>query len=179
VSDPVRDAESCRKCGGEIRGEACGRCGLRKGAMASWVARNDEEASPSAVAGWAKVQQHWTDDAAHEAFMAVIASDRAFAWASRQYRAAAGEREGDPRPAAMQARLTKMAEAVVFSSASRKPPERRPYRAALLVLLIGALLLGAGAIYAKMSSATAPRAPRGTGGPSLLVPEAEPRPPRR
>ncbi|MEZ4368654.1 MAG: hypothetical protein R2939_20615 [Kofleriaceae bacterium] len=158
----------CPKCGGEVRGEGCVRCGLGRAAMAGYRERADDGVAPELVAAWARVEAGWADDALHEDLVGAASSAQALAWAARKYRQAAAARPDDGRAASMQQRLALLAETKAMLTRAPSAPTRR-YRGVVVIVVLGVVILTAGAMIARITAA--PRqvpSPERPGQPALL-----------
>jgi hypothetical protein len=151
----------CPKCGaGRTDGPACRKCGLSVDRWESFA--STLEAVPDALgAAWEATLAQWSDPAAHEEVMRLVAQHDAFAWAANRYRTKAG----DPIADKQLERIRKSAEITMMSSAFARPkdPAKNPYRATVAMLVTLVLLIAAGLVYAMFSR-------RGNEPPAYLPP---------
>lgn len=172
---------ACAKCGAALGAEAsaCARCGLARDRMAAYAASADEAVPAEVRAAWTAATAAWGEPARHETFLRVATDARAFAWAARQYRQASADRPADPTAAAMLQRLARTAEVVTLAGGGGKVRPRAPYRGAMLLLALGAIILVIGALFIRRiapgrsgRSAAGSAASPGSAAPApgLLVP---------
>jgi uncharacterized Zn finger protein (UPF0148 family) len=144
---PADDAPLCPKCGALRRGEAaCPGCGLAASRMAAFTDAR-EAAVPAPVRdAWDRVTAHWSDSAAHDELLQLVATHNCYAWAAGRYRTrrdAVAQRQLD--------RLRRTAEATLFASASaRSDANSAPYRASRSVLAILIVAIVVGLLYATV-----------------------------
>lgn len=156
---------------------ACPGCGLAVARMPSYSASRAAEVPPELAASWEALAAVWDDQARHDAFIRLVATHGAFAWAAGKYQDACRQRAGDRVAARQLERVRRTAEAAMLASAAVRAVERPPYRSATAVLIMLVVALGAGTLYTRFlrgarpaASAepvrTAPAAPSlGAGGP--------------
>jgi hypothetical protein len=123
--------------------------------MADFARDREASVPPEVAAAWAKVDAAWSDAAAHDRFVELVAATTSYPWAAQRYREALRLRPDDPVAGEQLARLAKMAEATLFAGAARRPSKApMPYRGALVLLaaLIFLILLGLG--YAVLTTHT-------------------------
>ncbi|MEO8843166.1 MAG: hypothetical protein ABI591_11495 [Kofleriaceae bacterium] len=109
---------------------------------------------PPAVvtAAWDEVIAHWDEPARHDTLLGLVVANNCFAWAAGRYKAKAG----DPIADKNLERLRKAATVTMMATAAPRPDESKvPYRNAMLVLIVLAILMGVGVIYAKFRDKTA------------------------
>lgn len=97
---------------------------------------------PEAVtAAWHAVEEAWSEQPRHDAFLALVSQHNCFAYAAARYR----ERAGDDIADRMQDRVRRAATATMFATASRRDDATpRSYRLSvgLLVFLVIAVFAG-------------------------------------
>ena len=144
----------CPKCDDDQpAAPACRSCGLLADRMADFARDRDAHVPPEVAAAWQRVGDHWSDDAAHEAFVRAVTAAMAYPWAALRYRDALRLRPDDAVAAAQLARLARMAEATLMASASRKPEAKaRPYRAAVAMLIAILVLAVIAVAYAVVTT---------------------------
>lgn len=146
-------AMTCPKCGDEQpSAAACRICGLLATRMADFERDRDVQVPAEVTAAWTALDATWTDVAAHDRFIKIVASAMAYPWAAKRYRDALRIRPDDPVAAEQLARLARMAEATLFATASRKAPKKpKAYRGAIALLAIMLLLIVVGVGYAILT----------------------------
>jgi hypothetical protein len=159
IADPVGTLPrvpgdmTCPKCGdAQPRAVACRRCGLLSERMAEFARDRVLEAPEAVRAAWDALDARWGEATAHEAFVQLVATSTAYAWAAQQYRDAQRARPDDPRPAEQLTRLARMAEATLRATATPKVAStERPYKNAMMVLGLLVFLLVIGLVYAVVT----------------------------
>lgn len=148
------DAMTCPKCGDvQPRRAACRSCGLAAERMGDFAHNRDAGVSPEVAAAWDHAKAHWSDDDAHERVIRVAAAALAYPWVAQRYREALRLRPDDARAAEQLARVARMAEATLLSSATRRPvAQAKPFRGTLALLAGLVLLVAIGAVYATISA---------------------------
>lgn len=112
--------------------------------------------SEAVSAAWDKVIEDWTNQARHDAFMALVVEHKELKFAATKYR----EKKGDPIADAQLGKVTSAAMAtmlVVERSRKEKDPAA-PYKRALIWLLVLAVMLVFGMIAAKLLAHPHPQA---------------------
>jgi hypothetical protein len=165
---------TCPKCGSyQAIAVACRKCGLTTTLMPKFR-EQDSAQQPSAVTtAWIAAELNWTDPGRHEKFVAAVVEANAFAYAARQYRAAAIKRPDDAIAATQIERLRKMAEAALKATAVQRPDKGpMPFKGATMVLIACIVAVVFGLVYAMISKKTkdgeltpVPRQPAPTRGP--------------
>lgn len=112
--------------------------------------------SEAVSAAWDKVLEDWTNQARHDAFMALVVEHKELKFAATKYR----EKKGDPIADAQLGKVTSAAMATMLvSSSSRKEKDpAAPYKRALIWLLVLAVMLVFGMIAAKLLAHPHPQA---------------------
>ncbi len=182
VNEPDRHM-CCPKCEtSQAAGASCRRCGLLAERFAMFAG---EGAAGTADAGlraaWAECVARWDEPSVHDAFAERVVATEAYAFAARNYRAAARARPDDEIAAERLARVRRMAEAAVLSAGPRNRRargERQPLRGAAWVLVVCVFLAIAGVVYATVQDGAGPGRdrpqPPGAAGPDQPI---EPPPP--
>lgn len=140
----------CPKCGAEraAAATACGKCGLAVERWDGFAASRDTSIPEALTAAWERAVASWSDVAAHEEVMRLVAQHDAYAWAATRYRT----RAGDPIADKLLARIRKAVEITMMSGAQARAKESaRPYRGTTLMLVTFVLLIVAGLVYAMFS----------------------------
>jgi hypothetical protein len=111
-------------------------------------------AAPDVVtAAWERTVEQWDDPSRHEALLAVVVEQSAFAWAAARYK----ERGDDPVAKARLERIRKAATATMMATATvRETEESSPYKKTLLWLLIMVVMLALGLVFARIVVGNAP-----------------------
>ncbi len=165
---------ACPKCGGALTATtaatACPRCGLARERMADFAQRADAAVPVVVQAAWANVETAWHDRERHEALLRAVTEARAFAWAARQYRQAGAARPADATSAAMLQRLARTAEVVTLSGGRGKVGKRAPYRGAMLLIALGAIILVIGALFIRRMTPAGNRAAGSAAAPVERAP---------
>lgn len=145
--------ERCPKCGTAQRGEtACRSCGLAADRMAGYAAVRDAKVSPAVLAAWTHAEDHWTDEAAHDAVWKLVAATGAYGWAAGRYRAASLERPDDPIAKVRLAAISRAAEATMVATAGVRRHGKPAYRGASGILALLILMAIIGLAYAFIRS---------------------------
>lgn len=141
----------CPKCGAERSptATACGKCGLSVDRWDGFAAARDTDIPEALTAAWERALASWSDPAAHEEVMRLVAQHDAYAWAATRYRT----RAGDPIAEKLLARIRKAVEITMMAGALSRAKETtaRPYRGTTLMLVTLVLLIVAGLVYAMVA----------------------------
>jgi len=144
---------SCPKCGSlQAIAVACRKCGLTTTLMPKFREQDSASQPEPVTRAWIACELDWNDPAKHEKFTAAVVEHNAFAYAARQYRAAAAKRADDPTALAQIERLGKMAEAALKATAALRPEKStNPYKGTTILLVACVVALVFGLIYAVIS----------------------------
>jgi hypothetical protein len=120
--------------------------------MAAYAAAREAAVSDAVRVAWERAVAEWNDSARHDAFLQVVASHGAYAWAAGRYRDAGRARAGDVIGPRQLDRLRRAAEATLLASAGARPdPRTTPYRATMTILAMMVVAIIAGLLYAVVS----------------------------
>lgn len=134
----VRLATACPKCQRErVPGEdACARCGLL---VARWEGfAVAEPTHPALEAPWQKLEQSWTDDAAHGAFLELAATVEGLDVAAAKYRRRKLADPSDERAERGVQRAVTMAQTLYVAKAKAERPPRAP----VILKIVGTMFAG-------------------------------------
>lgn len=134
----VRVATACPKCQRErVPGaEACSRCGLL---VARWEGFAVEEPThPLLEEPWQKLEQSWTDDAVHSAFLELAATVDGLDVAAAKYRRRVLAAPDDLRAERGVARAVTMAQTLYVARAQAERPPRTP----VILKIVGTMFAG-------------------------------------
>lgn len=106
-----------------------------------------EPGAPSEEQAWASVLASWADEAVHRAYLARFTDLEGFALAGGRYRAVLAERPQDAVALRMRDELVKKATIVGLATLPRTKPPETP-AAVRRIVMVGALVLGAAAVWA-------------------------------
>lgn len=148
---------TCPKCGAvQALAVACRKCGLTATLMPKFREQDAASQPEPVTAAWIAAELDWQDRGKHEKFAAAVVEHKAFAFAARQYRAAAARRPGDTIAPAQIERLGKMAEAALKATAVARPEKAtNPYKGTTVLLVACVIAVVFGLIYAVVSRRTA------------------------
>lgn len=166
---------TCPKCGSyQAIAVACRKCGLTTTLMPKFREQDTDQQPPAVTTAWIAVELNWTDPGRHEKFVAAVVDASAFAYAARQYRAAAARRPDDTIAPAQIEKLRKMAEATLKATAVQRPEKApMPFKGAAMLLAACIVAVIFGLVYAMISKKAnkdgeltpVPRQPAPTRGP--------------
>ena len=151
----MRVATSCPKCQRErVPGEdACARCGLL---VARWEGFAVEEpAHPALEEPWQKLEQSWSDDAAHSAFLELAATVEGLDVAAAQYRRRKLADVTDARAERGLQRAVTMAQTLYVAKAQAERPPRAPVILKIVGTMFAGLILLA-AVYVVIVTVSRP-----------------------
>ena len=134
----VRLATACPKCQRErVPGQdACARCGLL---VARWEGFAVEEPThPALEVPWQKLEQSWSDDAAHTAFLELAATVEGLDVAAARYRRRTLADPADERAARGVQRAVTMAQTLYVAKAQAERPPRAP----VILKIVGTMFAG-------------------------------------
>lgn len=146
---PASDVPMCPKCGAPHADEttACASCGLAADRMAAYTDARDAAVPMPVRDAWTRATESWSDIAAHDDLLRLVASHNCYAWAAGRYRT----RGRDPVAQRQLDRLRRAAEATLFASATARPDaQAKPYRATRSVLAILIVAVVVGLLYAAV-----------------------------
>jgi hypothetical protein len=99
---------------------------------------------------WSELAEHWDEQPRHDALLGLVAQHECYAWAAAQYKA----RGDDPIAARQLERIRKALFATMMVTAKPKPdPTKVPFKGAILVLVMVAILTGVGMLYLQFRQA--------------------------
>jgi hypothetical protein len=99
---------------------------------------------------WSELASHWAEQARHDALLGLVAQHSCYAWAAAQYKT----RGDDPIAARQLERISKALFATMMVSATPKPETAKvPFKGAILVLVMVAILTGVGMLYLQFRQA--------------------------
>jgi hypothetical protein len=144
---------TCPKCGSyQAIAVACRKCGLTTTLMPKFREQDIASIPPQVASAWIAAELNWNDPSKHEKFAAVVVESNAFAYAARQYRAAAAKRPDDTVAPAQIERLRKMAEAALKATAVQRPEKgTMPFKGATMILIACIVAVVFGLVYAMMT----------------------------
>jgi ribosomal protein L40E len=144
---------TCPKCGSlQSIAVACRKCGLTTTLMPKFRELDADSQPASVTQAWIAAELNWDDPGKHEKFAAAVVDANAFAYAARQYRAAAAKRPGDVIATTQIERLRKMAEAALKATAVQRPEKTpMPFKGATMVLVACIVAVVFGLIYAVIT----------------------------
>lgn len=143
----------CPKCRALVGSRAaCPGCGLASSRMAGFASARDAEIPEAVRAAWSAVvssPEAWAEQARHDAFVQLVASSSAFAWAAGQYQEIRRQRPDDAVAVRQLERVRRTAEAAMLATTTVREVKQSPYRSATAILVMLVVLLIAGAVYAR------------------------------
>lgn len=143
----------CPKCRALVGSRAaCPGCGLASSRMAGFASARDAEIPEAVRAAWSAVvasPEAWAEQARHDAFVQLVASASAFAWAAGQYQEIRRQRPDDAVAVRQLERVRRTAEAAMLATTTVREVKQSPYRSATAILVMLVVLLIAGAVYAR------------------------------
>ncbi len=143
----------CPKCRALVGSRAaCPGCGLASSRMAGFSSARDSEIPEAVRAAWSAVvssPEAWVEQARHDAFVQLVASASAFAWAAGQYQEIRRQRPDDAIAVRQLERVRRTAEAAMLATTTVREVKQSPYRSATAILVMLVVLLIAGAVYAR------------------------------
>jgi ribosomal protein L40E len=149
---------ACPKCGADVveSASACKKCGLAVDRMQSFASSREADVPEVLVAAWHAAVEHWDDDARHEEVLRLVTANDAYSWAASKYRGKAG----DPIADRYLDRVRKSAEATMMTSATARNAEiKNPYKNTIAMLVILAVAILGGLLYAFVKSSKAEPTP--------------------
>ncbi len=150
ATPPIVDGPRCAKCEAPSSGGGpCPRCGLAPEHADAWRARAAEPPTASLGAAWDAVVAAWSDEPTHERAAAVAIETGDYAWLAARYRAIVRTRGDDAIARRQLDRLSRRAEATLRATAAPPADGVRAARIPWVVLVVAALVIGLGLVYAR------------------------------